>query len=333
MSIEVKVYLTPEQNEENLCFHAVVNNKDDYDVFVDLNKTYEILMVDALNGTFELEYFEHDNYNKETFSIDESEYEESINKFVLFLKDFYGLTTIVNETSLHTHFGVRLVGTGFRGSQENPMLEHSQFNARNSIHSIKTQLFTTVNNRDYVKDDIYIMQSHGSLKLTLEATKKYEEPISFIHDIYLDIENEEINPFKFKNIDERYRYQTILKNLNDLNTQKKLEKLYVIIDNQEYEITKRKYLKNKAKNIYFEEVELIGIFEGYKQRSNSFELYVDGKGKYSCHLMELSSTNNEQFTVIYNKLKDLNSFSSISIRVMGKRVKPKTVNVEDIQVL
>jgi hypothetical protein len=333
MSIEVKVYLTLEQNDENLCFHAVVNKKNDYDVFVDLNKTYEGLMVDALNGTLELEYLEHGNYDKHTFSIDENEYEDSINRFVLFLEDFYGLTTIVNDTFLHTHFGVRLVGTGFRGSQENPMLEHSQFNARNSIHSIKTQLFTAVNNRECVKDDIYIMQSHGSLKLTLEATKKYEEPILFIQNIYSDIENEEIDPFKFENIDERYRYQTIIKNLNDLNTQKKLEKLYVIIDNQEYEITKRKYLKNKAKDIYFEEIELIGIFEGYKQRSKSFELYVDGKGKYSCHLMELSSTNNEQFSVIYNKLKGLNSFSNIRIRVMGQRVKPKTINVADIEVL
>jgi hypothetical protein len=333
MSIEVKVYLTPEQNDDNLCFHAVVNKKDDYDVLVDLNKAYESLMVDALNGSLEVEYFEQDDYNRHTFNINEDTYESSINQFVAFLNEFYGLTAIANDRYLYTHFGVRLVGTGFRGSQENPMLEHSQFNARNSIHSIKTQLFTPVNNRDYIKDDIYIMQSHGSLRLTLEATKKYEEPIAFINSIYEDIENETIDPFRFENIDERYRYQTIIKNLNDLNTQKRLQALYVIIDNQEYQITKRDYLKSQAKNIYHEEIELIGIFEGYKQRSKSFELYVEGKGKYSCHLQELSNTDNEQFIVIYNKLRVLNSFTSTRIRVVGQRVKPKTINVVDIEVL
>ena len=70
------------------------------------------------------------------------------------------------------------------------MLETEQFNAMHSMHGIKTQLFVSANNTEYRSDDIYIKKAHGSLKLTLEATKKYEEPINFIRSIYDDIENE-----------------------------------------------------------------------------------------------------------------------------------------------
>ncbi len=173
MSIEIKIYLTPTQSEENLCFHAVVNSKDDYDLFFDLSETYESLMVDALNGKLSLEYFDKDNFDKHSYEINADNYEENLNSFVEFLNDFYGLTAVSNTTNLWEHFGVRLVGAGFRGNQDSPMLESSQFNAMNSVHGIKTQLFAA-NNIDYKSDDIYIKKAHGSLKLTLEATKRYE---------------------------------------------------------------------------------------------------------------------------------------------------------------
>jgi len=337
MSVEIKVYLTQTQSEDNLCFHAVVNSKDDYDLFVDLNETYESLMLDTLNGKLEFEYFDKENFDKHLFSINENQYAESLNQFAQFLQEFYGLCVVVHETNLISHFGVRLVGAGFRGNSENPMLEHAQFNARNSIHGIKTQLFTPTNDSDYRSDDIYIKQMHGSLKLTLEATKKYEEPIVFIKSIYDDIENEAIDPFKFIDKNQQYRYQTIIKNLNDLNTQKKLSELYVIIDGAELQITKRTYLKDQAKHIYREDIELIGVFDSYKKRSNSLEMYVSGrgsdKGQFFCHLDELKNHQYSSFESILEKIKDLDTFSSTRIRVHGKKVKPKTINVTSLEIL
>ena len=332
MSIEIKIYLTPTQSEENLCFHAVVNSKDDYDLFFDLNETYESLMVDALNGKLSLEYFDKDNFDKHKYEINTDNYEENLNSFVEFLNNFYGLTAISNTTSLCEHFGIRLVGAGFRGNQNSPMLESSQYNAMNSMHGIKTQLFAA-NNTNYRSDDIYILKAHGSLKLTLEATKKYEEPINFIRSIYDDIENEEINPFKFQDIEQRYRYQSIIKNLNDLNSQKRLKDFFVIIDGTELPITKRNYLREQSKNIYNEDIELIGIFEAYKQRSDSFELYAEGDGKYYCHLKELSNTNYAQYEIVIAILKELNSFNTTRIKIFGKKIKPQTINITNIQLV
>ncbi|GGD47580.1 hypothetical protein GCM10012288_22260 [Malaciobacter pacificus] len=333
MSIEVKVYLTNIKTEDNLCFHTIVNSKDDYDLFFDLNETYESIMIDALNGKLELEYLDIGNYEKQTFEMLDNGYEDNLRTFVDFLQDFYGLTVSIENTSFCEHFGVRLVGAGFRGNQNSPMLETAQFNAMNSIHGIKTQLFTPINNPEYRSDDIYIKKAHGSLKLILESTKRYEEPINFIRSIYDDIENEEINPFKFDDKDQQYRYQSIIKNLNDLNSQKRLKEFFIIIDGVEFEITKRAYLKQQTKNIYNENIEIIGIFEAYKQRTNSFEMYSDGIGKFYCHLENLSRTNFTQFENVLNLLKDLNSFDSNRIKVYGEKIKPQTINVTNIEVL
>ncbi len=331
MSIELKVYLTNVQTEDNLCFHAVVNAKDDYDMFFDLNETYESLMLEALNGKLALEYLDRDSLNKYTLEIATSDYEQNLSLFVEFLTEFYGLTVISQSTSLCEHFGVRLVGAGFRGSQNSPMLETAQFNAMNSIHGIKTQLFTSANNPEYRSDDIYIKKAHGSLKLTLEATKRYEEPISFIQTIYHDIEREDINPFKFTDKEQQYRYQTIIKNLNDLNNQKRLKEFFVIIDGKELEITKREYLRQQSKSIYNENIELVGIFEAYKQRTDSFEIYSESAGKFYCHLEHLSKISSVQHEKVLKILKNLNSFENSKIKIYGEKVKPQTINVLNIE--
>jgi len=332
MSTEIKVYLTNEQVENNLCFHAIVNAKNDYDLFFDLNATYEPLMIEALNGELSLEYHNKDSYDKHTFSIESDDYVDNLNSFIAFLTDFYGLTAISRTTSFCEHFGVRLIGAGFRGNQNNPMLESAQFNAMNSIHGIKTQLFPA-NDTNYRSDDIYIKKAHGSLILTLEATKKYEEPIAFIRSIYDDIENEQIDPFKFDDKEQQYRYQTIIKNLNELNSQKRLKEFYIIIDGQELEITKRKYLKEQTKNIYNEAIELIGVFEAYKQRSDSFEVYSEGVGKFYCHLDNLSKTNYNQYENVISILKNLDSFETTKIKVFGNKIKPQTINVTNIELV
>jgi len=332
MSTEIKVYLTNEQIDDNLCFHAIIHSKNDYDLFFDLNDTYEPLMIEALNGELSLEYHNGENYDKHTFNIESEDYEENLNTFKSFLMDFYGLSVLLRATNLCEHFGVRLIGAGFRGNQNSPMLESAQFNAMNSIHGIKTQLFAA-NNTNYRSDDIYIKKAHGSLILTLEATKKYEEPIAFIRSIYNDIENEEINPFKFNDKEQQYRYQTIIKNLNDLNSQKRLQEFYIIIDGQEFEITKRKYLKEQSKNIYNESIDLIGIFEAYKKRSDSFEIYSEDKGKFYCHLKSLSQNDFSRYEQVINILKDLDSFSATKIKVYGNKIKPQTINVTNIELL
>ena len=331
MSTEIKVYLTNEQIDDNLCFHAIVHSKNDYDLFFDLNETYEPLMVEALNGDFSLEYQNKGSYDKHTFDIGSEDYEDNLNSFIVFLNEFYGVTARLETTSFYAHFGIRLIGIGFRGNQNNPMLETAEFNARNIMHSIKTQLFST-NNMDYNgSDDIYIKKAHGSLKLILEATKRYEEPIDFIRSIYNDIENKQIDPFKFDTKEQQYRYQTIIKNLNDLNSQKKLQEFYVIIDGQEFEITKRTYLKEQSKNIYNETVELIGVFEAYKQRSDSFEIYSEGIGKFYCHLKSLSQNDFSKYEQVINILKDLDSFSTTKIKIFGNKIKPQTINITNVE--
>lgn len=334
MSIEIKVYLSDEQNDDDLCFHCVVNSKDDYDLFFDLNDTYEGIMLEFLNGSFELDYLNNnETYDKGTYSLSDNTYEQNIEFFINFLNEFYGLNAIRSQFDLFSHFGVRLVGAGFRGRAESPMLEHSQYNAMNSIHSIKNSLFISANNTDYMGEDIYIKKAHGSLILTLESTKQYNEPIEFIKEIYSDIENKEINPFKYLTEDKRTRYQSIIKNLNDLNNQKRLKEFFIIIEGEELEITQREYLREQTKSIYNEEVTLRGYYEGYKKGSNSFEISVEGQGKYYCHLNNLERTEYSQFERVYEVLKNINIFdSSIIVKVKGQRIKPKTINVTDVEV-
>jgi hypothetical protein len=179
--------------------------------------------------------------------------------------------------------------------------------------------------------NIYINKSHGSLKLTLEATKKYDEPIDFIRSIYNDIENEEIDPFKFTDKEQQYRYQTIVKNLNDLNSQQRLKEFYVIIDGQELEVTKRKYLKEKIKHIYNEDIKIVGIFSCYKQQSNSFEIYSEGIGTLYCHLEELSKSNSNQYENIISILKKIDNFKINKLKFIGEKIKPKTISVTSLE--
>lgn len=110
------------------------------------------------------------------------------------------------------------------------------------------------------------------------------------------------------------------------------KEFYVIIGGEEYPITKRSYLKEQSRSIYFEDIELTGNYEGYKKGSNSFELYVPNRGKYYCHLDELENSNYQKFEEVYDILKDLNIFDeTIRLRVQGKKVKPKTINITDIE--
>lgn len=333
MSVEIKVYLTNIQTEENLCFHAIVNAKNDFDVFFDLNETYELLMINALEGSLEFEFFENNNFEKEFFEITTDDYEQNLNAFVSFLQEFYGLSVATQQTNLCEHFGVRLVGAGFRGNQNSPMLETAQFNAMNSMHGIKTQLFVPVNNTEYRSDDIYIKKAHGSLKLTLEATKRYQEPIDFIRSVYDDIENETIDPSKFTDKEQQYRYQTIVKNLNDLNKQKRLQQFFIIVDGIELEVTKRDYLKQQSKNIYNENIVIDGVFEAYKTRTDSFEVYADGIGKFYCHLDQLSKTNYTQYENVIDIIKDLDNFETNRLKVIGEKIKPQTINVDNIELV
>lgn len=333
MSIEIKVYLNTDETDANLCFHAVINSRDDYDLFVDLNETYEVLMLDALKGNLQFNYIDSQTYDKSSYAISGSDYEQNIDRFVSMLHDFYGLHVIKSSFGLHANVGVRLVGAGYRGNPDNPMLEHSQFIAMHSIHGIKTALFPA-NNTEYRNDDIYIKKAPGSLILTLEATKTYDEPMAFMQEVYNDIENETIDPFKYENIDVRQRYQSIIKNLSDLNNQKRLKEFFIIIGNNEYPITKRTYLKEQSKSIYFEDLELTGHYEGYKKSSNSFELYVPNRGKFFCHLDDLERSDYTKYQSVYNILSELDYFNNtIRMNVIGKKTNPKTINVRDIELI
>jgi hypothetical protein len=334
MSVEIKVFLDKNQAEDSLCFHAVVYSSTDYDVLFDLNETYEDIMVEALNGELKLEYIDNDSYDKKNYSISGSDYEENLKEFTKFLEDFYGLTPITETFELYSHVGVRLVGPGYREGENIPMLEQAQYNARNSLHGLRTALFAPVNNSSYANDDIYINKASGSLVLTLDATKKYTEPIEFMHKIYKDIVTESIDPFQFDDENMRNRYQSVIKHLSDLNNQKRLKELYLIIDGKELEITNRSYLKKESQDIYFEELEIIGTYEGYKKGSNSFELKIPNRGKYYCHLKQLSEDNYDKYQQIYKILSEIDVFGDeTNIRVVGNRTKPKTVEVLDISLV
>ena len=335
MSLEIKVFLSTDTNVNNLCFHAVIYEKNNYDIFYDLNNTYELLMQEALNGTFSFKFRNKESLTKETYLINTNDYRENLKLFVDFLNRFYKLNAKYNENYTHVIMGVRLVGSGFRGKQDTPMLESEKFNAINSIHRIKTQLIKPSNNIEYLPyDDVYIRQSTGSLKLTLEATQNYEESISFIKKIYDDIENMEINPFQFDNKEVRERYQKIIYSLNELNKQKRLENFYIIINDKEYPIKQRTYLKEKTKAIYHEEVTLIGNYESYSVSSKSFKVKVDKQGTFFCHLEELFSNDLEQFDKVFKKIKAKNIFDNkLTISVKGEKVNPKTINVLDIEFL
>ena len=213
------------------------------------------------------------------------------------------------------------------------MLEQLQYNARHSLHGLRTALFA--NNPDYRTNDIYINKDAGSLILTLDATKRYDEPISFMREVYEDIANRNIDPSKFNNDeDKKNRYQSIIKHVCDLNNQSRLKKFYLIIDNEEFEINaeSRKYLKQQSSEIYREEMRIEGLYEGYKKGSNSFEISVRQKGKYYCHLNELEKSNYEKYSQIIDILSWINAVTSnVNVRVIGTRIKPKTIEVEDLE--
>jgi hypothetical protein len=332
MSTEIKVYLDDTQENGSLCFHATVYGKEDYDVYFDLNNTYEILLLDALKGQLSINYIDNLTFEKGQMNINNDSYEENLLLFKSFLEELYGLNVYLETFELYKHVGVRLVGPGYREGENAPMLEQLQYHARNNLHAIRTALFA--NNPDFNGDDIYINKATGSLILTLDATKRYQEPIDFMEDIKNDIENETIDPFRYADKEVRERYQSIIRYLSALANQKRLKEFYLIIDGEEYLIRNRKYLKISSENIYFENMELTGIYEGYKKGSDSFEIYINELGKFYCHLNKISKENHEKYTSILEILSQIDVFSSnTTVKVSGKRIKPQTIEVEDIEIL
>jgi hypothetical protein len=85
--IELKLFL----DNVNLCFHAIIKNKNDFEVIYDLNDAYTPLLIEALNGTFHLDYLE-DN-TKKTFLINEHDYQANLEKFIIFFEKFFNLKT------------------------------------------------------------------------------------------------------------------------------------------------------------------------------------------------------------------------------------------------
>ena len=329
--VELKIYLDDEsyQNRE-LYFHANIYSKSSYDIFIDLDEICESLMSEALNGKFVFEYLNNETYEIENFIIEGSDYLSNLDSLINFFEDFYSFTVMKKAISLKNNFGVRLSGPNFRANDKNneiPMLEDMQYKANSNIHSIKNNLFNPENKIDYDAKDIYKKVSNGSLKITLEANRYYDEVIAFMENIYQDIENERVNPLKIKNINDRDRYRKIICNLNDLNILKGLNRFFLLIREKELEVTKRNYLKEVVKNIYNEPIELKGIFENYTERTKAFNLYIEGKGKYSCHLFHLKD---DEFQLLYKKIEKLQKEKEPFIKISGNKIGPKTIEITSI---
>lgn len=335
MSLEIKVFLCEPQSDDNLCFHAAINSQNDYDIFADLNHAYEPLMIEALNGTLQQNIMNKGECTISTYYINENSYIENIEKFLEYLETFYGLIAVKQNFTLQSLIGVRLVGAGFRGSHDRPMLEKSQFKAMSCMHSIRKVLFPPANNIGYKGDDIFLKKDHGSLVLTLEATKSYHQQIAFMRTIYDDIENRRINPYQFETDAEIECYQSVIKYLNELNKLQNLQKFYIIIDNDEYEISQTTYLKTQATTIYNQQATFRGIYDGYNRTTNSFEISVDNLGKRYCHLNVLSNRNHDQYNEILDLLSTINIFDDIStkLEVIGTITNPQTIEVSNVSIV
>lgn len=335
MSLEIKIFLCDPQNDDNLCFHAAINSQNDYDIFADLNHAYEPLMIEALNGTLQQDIMNKDERTISTYSINESSYIENIEKFLEYLETFYGLITVKQNFTLQSLVGVRLVGAGFRGSHDRPMLEKSQFKAMSCMHSIRKVLFPPANNSGYKGDDIFLKKDHGSLVLTLEATKLYDQQIAFMQTIYNDIENRTIDPYKFATEPEIECYQSVIKYLNELNKLQNLQKFFIIINNHEHEISQTVYLKKQATTIYNQQATFRGIYDGYHRTTDSFEISVDNLGKRYCHLDEISNRDHEKYSEIHDLLSTIDIFANIptKLEVTGKIIRPQTIEVTNISIM
>ncbi|GEM_PF-3464246 len=332
MSLEIKVFLCNPQTDDNLCFHAAINSETDYDIFIDLNHAYEPLMIEALKGNLQQELMDKETCTIETYEINEESYIQNIEKFLEYLNLFYGLITVQQEFELQSLIGVRLVGAGFRGAQDKPMLEESQFKAMHSMHSIRKKLFPPANNSNYQGDDIFLKKAHGSLILTLEATKLYTEQISFMRTIYNDIEQRNIDPYQFDNQLDIERYQSIIKQLHELNKLQNLQNFYLIINGVEYPITQTVYLKEQATTIYNQNITLIGTYDSYNRSTNSFEITTTSHGKRYCHLESLSMRNYERYSSILDLLSTINIFDKAptKLEITGKMIGPQTVDIDTV---
>lgn len=332
MSLEIKVFLCNPQNDDNLCFHAAINSKIDYDIFADLNHAYEPLMIEALNGNLQQDIIDKETCTISTYIINEESYIQNIEKFLEYLTSFYGLITVQKEFELQSLIGVRLVGAGFRGSEDKPMLEKSQFKAMHSMHSIRKTLFPPANNSSYQGDDIFLKKDHGSLILTLEATKLYTEQISFMRTIYNDIEQRSIDPYQFENLPDIERYQSIVRQLHELNKLQNLQNFYLIINGEEFPITQTVYLKEQATTIYNQRIKLIGTYDSYNRSTNSFEITTTSHGKRYCHLESLSMRNYERYSSILELLSTINMFDTTvtKLEITGKMIGPQTVEIDTV---
>lgn len=324
MSIEIKIYPSSDLNtDEYLLFHARAYGLNSYDVFFDLAGLYEQQFRMALDGTFKVEHFNSNSPSDiTTYTIDGRDYIENIQKYYDYITLHERAFATTNEnTELLDIFGVKLVGAPYRANDNNPMVESYEFNVKRIMHQVKTNLFSLspANN----VDDIYSLKKTGSLILTLSSSRDYGEIANFANDVYKDIQSKSINPNKFEDLVIRNKYISLIESLSELARQRKLEKLFIITNGVEKEITERDYLKVSVSAIYKNDIEVTGEFEGYKAGNNSFEM-KSGKSKYYCHIVDNKNLK---------KVEKLNPFKKTKICVKGIKIKKKTLEVVDISVI
>jgi hypothetical protein len=321
MSIEVRIYPSQDlQADEYLLFHARAYGAESYDIFFDLAGLYEYSFKAALNGTFISEHINRNTMETFVCAINGADYIDNTRKFCEYISEYEKAFPITDENvQLIDIFGVKLVGAPYRAEGDKPMVESYEFNVKRIMHQVKTNLFslTPANN----VDDVYSLKKTGSLIVTLSAARQYADIVSFVSDVYDDIEARNINPSKFNDEVLKYKYINLIEDLSELAKQRKLDRLYLIVGGVEKEIKARDYLKESASKLYNDAVKIEGIYEGYKAGNNSFEVKTIN-GKFYCHIVS---------DEILEKVKKLDPFKKTQVIVGGTKVKKQTIEVSDIK--
>ncbi len=327
--VEFTIFLDEEKTIK--IFQAIVASEQKYDITYDPNGLYESLLEDIVYGTYKEEYVEYElnqhnelkgkmdqdgNYIFETFEIIGEDSVENVKEFISFQNKIKEYICDLNEEPVtYEVFGVHLNGPEY-GYGDGLMHPSTIARTISSVQKIHTVI---ANNRDYKS---YLQEKAGSYEIHINATKRDEDAIKLFTDIYTQIVNKNL-------CHERYRtdnvYETVLNELNNLTTSKKLQTFSIFIDGLEKEITNIKYLKDFLKNPFGEEINKYqGILKSPDFINKTFEFKTQ-TNIWHCHLEEGCES---LFSIIISPSNEGKKFE-----LDAQRLKKATLKVSAVRVL
>jgi hypothetical protein len=331
MSIKIKFTLFLDEEKTVKCFEAIVAEEKKYDILYDPNSLYEDMLEEIVNGLYKTEYLQYESDGSgnivpkldtngfpdyQSFEIIGTNSIENIKKFIEFQKIAHEYISDINEEpEFYPIFGIHLDGHEF-GYGENMMSPEIVSKTIASVNKISNAAIS--NNTKYIREKA------ASYEVHIDSVNRDLNVISFFTNLYTEIENECLDNQRYIENASTNKYRTVIKELGNLASFKKLTSFNIFIDGEEKSITKINYLLDFVSDPYDDEQkEYIGTLKSPDYINKTFEMKSENI-VWHCHLEDGLEDLFEKVVNSENRGKEL--------KVTARQKSPATIIATNITI-